>query len=246
MVVSGEMEIRDKMFFKQKIRRKLVSRLDRLRDFLENENNSNMLTNGEANFLNLFKEFFKGQIVTVIDVGSASGHYSALIPGAEVFAFDGRQNYLISDIDGLCKFYIRNDTPELSSVNRLSYLDEKYGSVTEKEVSTRRLDTLIDENQVKHISLLKIDVEGHELHVINGLGHYLRNDFIDFVQFERGNAEADCRLKTLYGLFESKGFSIYKIYKHSVEKISYASSNENLNYANYVAVSDVINFQYMQ
>lgn len=236
------MEVKNKMNLKQRIRRKIVSKLDKLRNFLENENNSNILTNGEAHFLHLFRNFSKNKKVTVVDVGSASGDYHSLIPEAEVFAFDGRQNFLVSDINGSCKFYIRDRAPELSSVNRLSYLDDKYGPVTEKEVSTKRLDTLIEENQIKHISLLKIDVEGHELHVINGLGRYLRNDFIDFVQFERGNSEADCRLKDLYGLFESKGFSIYKIYRRSIEKIPYMSSNENLNYANYVAVSGVINF----
>jgi hypothetical protein len=233
----------NKMNFKQRIRRKLVSKLDKLRNFIENENNSNIITNGEANFLRIFKNFFKNEKITVVDVGSASGDYHSLISGADVFAFDGRQNFLVSDINGSRKFYIRDRAPELSSVNRLSYLDDKYGPVTEKEIPTKRLDALIKEYQIKHISLLKIDVEGHELHVINGLGHYLRSDFIDFIQFERGNAEADCRLKDLYSLFESKGFSIYKIYKRSIEKIPYTSSNENLNYANYVAVSDNINFQ---
>lgn len=231
------------MTFKQKIRRKLISKLDKLRNFLENENNSNMLTNGEAHFLRLLKNFFGNQKITLVDVGSASGDYSALVPDMDVFAFDGRQNYLISDINGSRTFYVRDNAPELSSVNRLSYLDEKYGPVTGVKVLTKRLDTIIDESQIKHISLLKVDTEGHELHVINGLGNYLRNDFIDFIQFERGNAEADCRLKDLYNVFESKGFSVYKIYQHSIEKIPYMSSNENLNYANYIAVSNIINFQ---
>ena len=234
------MEIRKEMTLKQKIRRKIVSKLDKLRNFIENENNSNILTNGEASFLTSLNRFYKGVEIMLVDVGSASGDYSALIPSANVLSFDGRQNYLISDTNSKLTFYERDNFPELSSVNRLSYLDEKYGLVTEKEVPTKRLDSIIEEESIKHISLLKIDVEGHEMHVLRGMGEYLKSDFVDFIQFERGNAEADCRLKDMYDLLESKGFSIHKIYKKSIERIPYMSSNENLNYANYVAISNTV------
>lgn len=223
------------------MQRKIVFILDSVRNLIENENNCNMLTNGESNFLRTTNTFFKEKM-TVIDVGSASGEYSSFIPSALIYSFDGRQNYLISDSDGVRTFYVRTATPELSSVNRLEYLDSKYGPVEQIEMPTKSLKTVIEENDIKHISLLKIDTEGHEMHVLKGLGEYLRSDFIDFIQFERGNAEADCHLKTLYDLFESKGFSIYKIYRHSIKKVPYMSSNENLNYANYVAVSNNINY----
>lgn len=229
------------MTLSQRLRRKVVSILDRVRDFLENENNCDMRTNGEAYFLQALNDFYKGSM-TVIDVGSASGEYSAFVPSAEVYSFDGRQNYLISDSDGIRTFFVRTGTPELSSVNRLEYLDSKYGTVEQIEMPTKSLKTVISENDIKHISLLKIDTEGHEMHVLKGLGEYLRSDFIDFIQFERGNAEADCRLKTLYDLFEKKGFSVRKMHHHSIEKIPYMSQNENMNYANYVAVSNNINY----
>ena len=212
-----------------------------MRDFIENENNCNMRTNGEAHFLRALNDFYKGTM-TVIDVGSASGEYSSFIPSATVYSFDGRQNYLISDIGGTRTFYVRTETPELSSVNRLEYLDSKYGPIEEIKMPTKSLETVIKENNIKHISLLKIDTEGHEMHVLKGLGEYLRADFIDFIQFERGNAEADCRLKTLYDLLGGRGFDVRKMYRHSIEKLPYMSQNENMNYANYVAVSKSVNY----
>lgn len=230
------------MTFQQRLQRKIVSILDKLRSFIENENNCNLNTNGEAHFLRSLHTFYKGKM-TVIDVGSASGAYSAFLPNVTTYSFDGRQNYLISDTDGSRTFYVRTNAPELSSVNRLSFLDSKYGPVEEIQMQTKSLKTVIEENNIKHISLLKIDTEGHEMHVLQGLGKYLRADFIDFIQFERGNAEADCRLRTLYDLFESRGFSIYKMYRHAIKKIPYTSSNENLNYANYVAVNPNLNYE---
>ena len=201
-----------------------------------------MRTNGEAYFLHKLNNFYGGGGMTVIDVGSASGEYSAFLSKAIIHSFDGRQNYLISDFDGTRTFYVRNRALELSSVNRLEYLDSKYGPVEEITIPTKSLKTVIEENNIKHVSLLKIDTEGHEMHVLRGLGEYLRPDFIDFIQFERGNAEADSRLKSLYDLFEEKGFDIRKIYRFSIQKLPYMSQNENMNYANYVAVSKFINF----
>lgn len=224
----------------QRLRRKTISILDRVRDFIENENNCDMRSNGEAHFLCALNDFYSGKM-TVIDVGSASGEYSAFVPSATVYSFDGRQNYLISDSDGMRTFYVRTGTPELSSVNRLEYLDSKYGPVKKIEMPTKSLKTVINENGIKHISLLKIDTEGHELHVLKGLGEYLRSDFIDFIQFERGNAEADCRLKTIYDLLGG-GFDVRKMHRHSIEELPYMSQNENMNYANYVAVSKSVNY----
>lgn len=227
------------MTISQRLRRKIVFILDKVRNFVENENNSNMLTNGEAHFLHSLNTFYKGEKMTVIDVGSASGEYSSFLSNAKVFSLDGRQDYLISDSEKIITFYIRTQTPELSSVNRLAYLDSKYGPVEEVQMQAKSLKTVIRENNIKHISLLKIDTEGHEMHVLNGLGEYLRGDFI---QFERGNAEADCRLKTLYELLESNGFEVRKMYRHSIKKVPYMSQNENMNYANYVAVSNLVDY----
>lgn len=229
------------MTINQRLQRKIIFILDKLRDFIENENNCDMLTNGEAHFLRSLSFFYKVKM-TVIDVGSASGEYSSLIPSAMIYSFDGRQNYIISDSDGARTFYIRTNNPELSSVNRLQYLDSKYGPVEEIVMHSKTLKTVILEEKIKHVSLLKIDTEGHEMHVLKGLDEYLRADFIDFIQFERGNAEADCHLKELYELFEARGFSVYKMYRYSIKKFPYMSSNENLNYANYVAVSNYINY----
>ncbi len=44
-------------------------------------------------------------------------------------------------------------------------------------------------NKIEHIHLVKIDVEGHEIKVLNGGINMIRNKQIDFIQFEFGQKQ---------------------------------------------------------
>jgi len=65
---------------------------------------------------------------------------------------------LVSDHDGVTKF---KQTPEAG----ISHISDA-GNV---EVQTKTLNTILEEQQITDITLLDIDVEGHELSVCNGL-----------------------------------------------------------------------------
>jgi FkbM family methyltransferase len=54
----------------------------------------------------------------------------------------------------------------------------------EIEIRTIRLDEYLESKAIEKIDLLKIDVEGHELSVINGLGKYLNPDVCKVVIWE--------------------------------------------------------------
>ncbi len=71
-----------------------------------------------------------------------------------------------------------------------------------------RADEYIEKNKIKHISFIKIDVEGHELKVLEGLGNYLNADFIDYIQFEYGGANLDSHssLLEIYEVLEKSNF----------------------------------------
>jgi len=111
-----------------------------------------------------------------------------------------------------------------------------------ERIKTMRLDGFIMHDGIDHIHLLKIDVEGHELSVLSGLGEYLRPDFIDFIQFEYGGANLDSHssLMDLYAVFEKAGFVVAKIMPSGLEIRSYRPNMENFQCANYVAVSSAI------
>ena len=62
------------------------------------------------------------------------------------------------------------DTFDLRHWKRLNYENEKMGATTEIiRVNTKKLETILDENKVSHINYLSIDVEGAEVHVLNGI-----------------------------------------------------------------------------
>ena len=94
----------------------------------------------------------------------------------------------------------------------------------------------IEEHAIKHIDLLKIDVEGHELKVLQGFEKYLSVDFIDYIQFEYGGANLDSHT-SLLELYSKRHFLIAKILPKGLEIRTYQSYMENFMYANYVAIS---------
>ena len=78
------------------------------------------------------------------------------------------------------------------------------------------IDTLDDyclANNIKDIDLLKIDVEGHELDVLEGSKEMLKKKIFKMVSFEFGGCNIDTRtfLKDFYYLFKEFGFLLYRI-----------------------------------
>ena len=109
-----------------------------------------------------------------------------------------------------------------------------------EKVDVIRLDQFINEHQIPHIHFMKIDIEGHEIQAFKGLGNYLDNQFIDYIQFEYGGANLDSRssLMELYKLFEGNGYSIAKIMPKHLEMRRYQPFMDNFQYSNYVAISN--------
>ena len=102
-----------------------------------------------------------------------------------------------------------------------------------------KLDQYIQERKIEHIHLLKLDIEGHELFGLRGLGEYLKGDFIDYIQFEYGGANLDSKtsLMELYSLLINNGFKIAKVMKGGLKIQDYSPLRENFQYSNYVAIS---------
>ena len=106
-------------------------------------------------------------------------------------------------------------------------------------VETTPLDIYIKENSIEHINFLKIDIEGHEMAALLGIGGYFSGDFIDFIQFEYGGSHLDSHtsLMELYILFEKSGFKMSKIMPKDLDIRPYSPWMDNFQYANYVAIS---------
>jgi FkbM family methyltransferase len=102
-------------------------------------------------------------------------------------------NYAISNNDGIASFLCNDGSTEMLSglkdtfdqrhIQRLNRENIMRGGTTKEiEVTTKKIDTICDENNIKHIHLLSIDVEGAEFEVIKSIN--FDKIFIDVIVFE--------------------------------------------------------------
>ncbi|MCP8689371.1 FkbM family methyltransferase [Marinobacterium sedimentorum] len=239
---------------------------------IENNGNSNLNENGERVFVNNILKYFIDKKCTdkivVFDVGANAGDYARLITdvakkcdsNVSLHLFEPQRKCFIklssifgngaaklngfgvSDEEQETLIYYDKEESTLASLHNrnLKYYDLDL-ALSEK-VQLRRLDSYIEENNIGHINFIKLDVEGHELKALVGLGKYLDSKFIDFIQFEYGGANLDSHtsLLQLYDLLEDKGFCISKVMPKGLEIRKYQPYMENFSYANYAAISSEV------
>jgi FkbM family methyltransferase len=241
----------------------------RIFSYLDNSGNADFDTNGERKFVeNLFQRIARtdrGRYV-FFDVGANVGEYTQMLLdkiaslhiASEVHVFEptqscfevlttkfGCMDYVIlnrkavSNSASAVEIYYDTEKSALASLYKRN-LDAYSVEMNRSEiVETIRLDMYIETMGVRHIHLLKIDIEGHEFAAFEGLGAYLNGDFIDFVQFEYGGANLDSHtsLMDLYSVFNKAGFVMTKVMRNGLEVRQYYPWMDNFQYANFVAVS---------
>lgn len=164
---------------------------------LENEVFWQGLQNGwEKVSINLWVKLITNSKL-VFDVGANTGIYSlvakAINPSAEVYAFEPipwvfekmKHNFLLnnysvkeydfalSDYTGTASIFLEEDQAHVYSVTVNKNMLEQSKPAVEKQIKTITLADVIEQNQIQHIDVLKIDVETHEAEVLRGMGKYL-------------------------------------------------------------------------
>ena len=232
---------------------------------LENNNNADIDSNGEAKFLKSLVGSFNSRI-TVFDVGANIGHYSEIIKSLcneygidyslhlfeptrscfgeleNKFSEDKKislNNFGVSDSESKAAIYYDCEQSGFASLYQRDLKKENVTLSMSEEIFLRKLEDYIEEKKIDKIDLLKIDIEGHELSAFKGMGKYLNAGFITAVQFEYGGANLDSKtsLRELYAVLQGAGFEIYKIMKDGLEKREYTARMENYQYSNYIALS---------
>jgi FkbM family methyltransferase len=123
-------------------------------------------------------------------------------------------NFALSNASGNASLFKVSGNSGLNSLTkrRLDHFDVQMNDI--EEIRTITLDEYVSENNINNIDLLKIDVEGHELDVLNGASGCLKDSRIRCIQFEFGGCNIDTRVffqDFWYLLVEKYSFSLYRI-----------------------------------
>jgi FkbM family methyltransferase len=225
---------------------------------------SSLIDQGEIWVIDYFgKTLPKGQPGIVFDVGSNAGYYAAEMlsrlgdrvkiycfePSKKTFEllekklehFENKQlfNFGFGDKEGSATLYSDDEVSGLASLynRRLDHLGIKMGHTEVIQVKT--LDDFCRDSGIERVNFLKLDVEGHELKVLNGAQNLIHSNSIDFIQFEFGGCNVESRtfFRDFFYLLNSH-YKIYRILKDGLALIEvYNEACEIFLYANYLAVS---------
>lgn len=111
----------------------------------------------------------------------------------------------------------------------------------EENISTVRFEEYWSvELQHRNIDIVKLDIEGHELHALKGFGDAIRS--IEVIQFEFGGCNIDTRtyFRDFWQFFQPLGFDLFRIGPWGLEHVSeYQESNECFLTTNFIARKSV-------
>lgn len=96
-------------------------------------------------------------------------------------------------------------------------------------------DMLCEQNNIKEIDLLKVDVEGLDLEVLKGFSKILASGKVKAIQFE---LEGGNYLLDFYRFLEPLGYKIGKLYSGYVEFSPHSAESEWFLGPNYIAVHE--------
>lgn len=222
------------------------------------ENNEDMQSNGEFRWL---REVIP-QCKVVFDVGANVGDWTGLALGVNpqlrvhcfepsITAFQRLQSRSfpaeqvllnrcgLGATEGEMALYLFSAESGLSSLYPRKGIGKSQTRIEHVRMDT--LDSYCQRRGVDHIDLLKLDVEGHELRVLEGSASMLAGGRVRRIQFEYGGTYIDARvlLKDMFDLLTSYGYQLSKIYPRGLRPFKgYHQTLENFQYQNWVAELD--------
>ncbi|MBA4251684.1 MAG: FkbM family methyltransferase [Chlorobiaceae bacterium] len=218
---------------------------------------------GEKSVIKLINKY--SEPFTIFDVGANKGQYlSMLVEELEnkkfnIHSFEPSKysfemmkqkfnevpniklnNIGLSDSEGEFLLYSDGDGSELASLTKRKLDHFKIDFSKSEKVQVSTIDDYCATNSIKHIHLLKIDVEGHEMNVLKGAKKMFEKKSIDVVTFEFGGCNIDTRtfFRDFFYFFTEHNMLIYRItssgFHYPIKR--YREMYEQFNTTNYVAV----------
>lgn len=233
-----------------------------------NYRNTDIEKNGEHYLINLIFNYYKStsEQLIIFDVGANVGNYSKVVAErfeskATIYAFEPfsvpfkklqelqKTNPTIkpypigfSDKNEALIIHTSNEFSEIGGIYNRSFIFQDIPHDQQEMCNFKTLDEFCNETKIAQIHFLKIDVEGHELAVLNGSKTLLNNSKIDIIQFEfgAGNHFSRTYFIDFYHLLE-KNYAIYRLLADGLIEISdYNSELEMQILTYYVAINKKI------
>ncbi|MFW6042890.1 MAG: FkbM family methyltransferase [Marinilabiliaceae bacterium] len=217
--------------------------------------NHDIFSNGE---LTVIKKLARTGPSIVFDGGANIGNYSRLLshylPDAQIYAFEPVEPTYKQLLENLkdktnvmpqnVGLYSSNETRSINIFNshtHASIFDIEATSNSPVGKDTIELvqgDEFLQENRIKSIDFLKLDLEGAEYDAIKGFENSFREKIIKMVQFEYGyiNISTKKLLIDFYNFFEDHGYLLGKVFPKIVEFREYKAKYEDFLGPNFIAI----------
>ena len=207
---------------------------------------------------NLIKPFLNLNPTILVDVGVNKGNYADVLienyPDATIYLFEPQKylydlllnkyrllnkiklfNLALDENDGEATLIKGFEGDGEASIYNRKYLKNK--KKLEEKVKCKRLDNIITNQK---IDFIKIDVEGNEMKVLNGIKKIIHN--IKIIQIEFGGTWIDSRFfyRDLFDFFKKYNFELYRIIPNKLIKIhEYDEIDEYFTFTNFVAINNL-------
>jgi FkbM family methyltransferase len=229
-----------------------------------NEGFYDLHANGEARVIETVVDTQRGEPLFVFDVGAHRGEWAKVVlerrPDARIYCFEivpetaTALRHALADhpTAHACAYGLSSTARDvqvfwnrawdtMSSITPLHenplFANHEVTAVT-CEVDTG--DATAIRLAIPRITLLKMDVEGHEIEVLRGFAETLRSTGLRprVIQFEYGETWLPARhtLREAYQLLEPHGYAVGRLYPDGVEFKPYASGDDHFRMGNYIAV----------
>lgn len=199
------------------------------------------------------------QLSCIFDVGANVGDWALLahqyFPSAKIHCFEISKptyetlkeqtkrisniianDFGLSDREGEIKLKSYPDFSGLTS--QIDYPHPCGSVITTGSVTCG--DLYMQKHGITHVDFMKIDVEGAEDRVLQGIANAIQGRMIDVIQFEYGrvNILTKFLLYDFYALFRKHGYRVGKIYPNYVDFREYSFAHEDFLGPNYLAVRE--------
>lgn len=189
-----------------------------------------------GNWTQSFIELFPDSTVIAFEPGSAA--YKVLETRFQGNANIKSVNLGLSDENAEVTLYSDNPESALSSLHQRNLQHFNISLDKQEKIKVVRLDSWFgSQEQLPSPTILKLDVEGHELSALAGATEVLKR--IKLVQFEFGGGNIDSKtyFQDFWYFFKNLNFDIYRLAPRGLVKVNeYSEVSEVFRPTNYFAV----------